>query len=282
MPKESKEKTKQGRRPRSLLLIGAVILAAVAAYLVYVRVGVVVKPLPDAFSILERQGYTPNDGLSGLFQPGNVIQVAEKGPDGAERTLATPLVFAWGSDCFSGRTPAVSDFSLPTTSGSSSASLSIGAEMLAAKLPALKIESSAVASYKLEFVDVRVQTFAKGDLSGFFSDKCVRMLRTALDSGDKVEWYRVVMEAVVAGELLMEIEWKGDASAGVKQSVTDNAEKSLAQTGASNNGPGVPFKLDVRVAGADEKKTVLSAKGLVVLAYRARPIQPKTAAGQGS
>ncbi|MCP4662055.1 MAG: hypothetical protein GY856_42170, partial [bacterium] len=115
------------RRRRRLLGIALGLLLVVVAYGIYVKIAV--RPeegLSDVFRLLEEQGYTPNVGLSDLYQPGTVIQTIESGPDGEERRLASPLPFRWGFDCFPDIEPRESPFVLrprakglcgPTASG---------------------------------------------------------------------------------------------------------------------------------------------------------------------
>jgi len=276
MPKGSRKKPRENRRANQLLWSGAFLFAVILGYVAYIYFGVKPEPLRDVFQLLEGQGYTQNISLSGHFRPGNIVQIAEAGSEGKERELLTPLVVAWAQNCFPGREAQISEFSLPQLEGSSSGSLSIGSELLTKRLARLRIESTAVANYNLKFNNVRILAFAKGDLSGSFSEECVRKLRELIESGDKVEWFRIVMEAVVADEMLMEINWKGDATADVKQFVTEKTGKALSQPPALQLGAEAQSKPDVRVAVDDAKKTVLSAKGLVIIAYRARPIQAKT------
>ncbi len=73
--------------------------------------------LGDIFEILERQGYQANVGLAGIYEPGNILQTTQAGLDGKPAALASPLVFAWGSDCFPGRTPHIAPFVLPDSQG---------------------------------------------------------------------------------------------------------------------------------------------------------------------
>jgi len=267
-------KKKKAASRRNWAGIGFAILVLVAGYGVYVRYWLPKDGLTDIFGSLGEHGYTPNIGFSGTFRPGNVVQVAEQSSDGKDRLLRTPLVFAWGSDCFPNQTPRTSEFTLPQTKGSSSASVTIGADAVNRLLPSLKIDTTGVVDYTLKIENTRVQTFAKADLSGAFSERCVAALREAIDGGDKVEWFQVVMESVVADGLSMELHWKANTAVEARRSLTDKVEKALAQVVTAKDKPGDDSAIKVGVAKADEKETILSATGLVIIGYRARPIQP--------
>ena len=257
---------------RTTTWISVILLALFALYFAYARYSLSKRGLTDFFDLLERRGYTPNLDFSGVVRPGNVIQVVEGGADAKDRQLATPLVVAWSDKCFPGRNPRTLEFTLPETQGKSSAGLS--GRSLARMMPSLNIESDAVAGYALTVENTRIQTFAKSDLSTEFSPSCVDALKTAIEGGDKVEWFRVVIEAVVADALTLEVQWKDNTSVEARKSVTDKAGTALAQTGIANGPLANDSGMKVGVTTNDERKTTISAKGLVIIAYRGRPIQP--------
>ena len=129
-----------------------------------------------------------------------------------------------------------------------------------------------MADYSLKLENTRVQTIARADLSGRFSDKCVEALRQALDDGDKIGWFAVVVEAVVSDSLVFEVRWKVDSSAKARAVLKNELQETLASVEGESGGSG---GLEINLAADDEKKTVISAKGLVVIGYRARPLQPQ-------
>jgi len=71
--------------------------------------------LSDIFDLLEQQGYTANVGLSGIYEPGNLVQTTQEGSDGKPVALQSPIIFAWGSDCFPDRAPRIAPFVLSSS-----------------------------------------------------------------------------------------------------------------------------------------------------------------------
>jgi len=267
--------SKRWRFPRpTKLWVSIVLLALPVAYFVYRKYTIQNKGLEDFFALLDQRGYTPNIGFSGVFRPGNVIQVAEQGSGAKDRQLVTPLVVAWADKCFPGRTPRTLEFTLPEFQGQSSADLTLTGNMLARMMPSLNFENNAVAKYSLTLQNTRIQTFAKADLSSEFSAPCVATLRTAIDGGEKVEWLRVVIEAIVADALTLQVDWKDNASMETREKVANRAGKTLSQTAAASNTGGDNSELKVAVTKSDTKRTTVSAQGFVIVGYRARPLQP--------
>ena len=273
---QSRNHAKEPRRRRARLWIVLGLLAALATYVAYVQLVVVERKdegMRDVFLLLQEQGYVANVGLSGIFQPGSVIQTAEAGSDGHVQRLPTPLLFLWGSDCFPEMQPVESTFVLPQSAGSSSASLSLGAEMLSRLVPALQLDSEAVADYSLKLDNTRVLTIAKADLSRNFSEKCVRDLEHALDDGDGMEWFQVINEAVVADSLTLEVHWRMDSSAEARAALKRDARRELSGVVSSSDEED-PLSGRVRLGFDDEKRTLMAARCLVVIGYRSRALQP--------
>ena len=235
--------------------------------------------ISDVFHILREQGYTANIGFNGTYRPGSVIQMMEGGQDGSERQLASPLLFLWGSDCFPDLQPRESQFVLPESAGTAESSLSLSAQALGRLMPGLKLDNSAVATYRLKFDNLRVQTIAKADLSMSFSEKCVAALSQAVEHvddlpGEKIEWFSVIVAAIVADSLTFEMNWRtglsGETRAAVRAQVEEQLSGLVGQgEGEVSSGGEVALTLD------NEKTTVMAAKGLVVVGYRPRPLQPQ-------
>jgi len=231
--------------------------------------------MSQVFQLLSAQGYVPNVGFSGNYQPGNILRITEQGPDGKSRPLPTPVVFKWASDCFPGRKPRSEQFLVPDAQGSSSASIILGADEISRLLPSLKVDSRAASSYSIKLKETQVHTLASGDLSGAFADGCVKSLARAIESGDKPEWFAVVLEAIVAAGLSMEVQWRSDTDANARVSFTEAAQNALSQlsAGGGQDKQGV----SVGIKTEDQQRTVLSTDKPVVVAYRIRPIQPSYA-----
>ena len=227
----------------------------------------------DIFQLLEDQGFVANVGLSGVYAPGNVIQTTEAGPKGG-RPLPSPIVFLWGSDCFPGQTPRASNFVLPDSGERRTGSFSIGAQILTRLLPSLALDRAAVADYSLTLGNTEVQTFARADLSHQFSDKCVQSLVRAMDDGDAIDWFSVIVEAVVADSLSLEIRWRQGTSAGARTAQRDAAQSQLGSIlQAATMGP-LPVRVGVSLTADTDKASVLRSDTPVIVGYRARPMQP--------
>ena len=270
--------TSKKRRFRSAQLwAGIVLLVIPVAYFAYRWYAFRDQGFKDFFALLDQRGYTPNIGLSGVFRPGNVIQIAEQGDDAKDHRLVTPLVVAWANKCFPSLTPRTLEFTLPEFQGQSSADLTLSGNMLSRMMPALNFENNAVSKYSLTLQNTRIQSYAKTDLSSQFSAPCVASLQTAIDGGDKVEWLRVVIEAIVADALTLQVDWKDNASMQVREELANRAGQALNHTVAASNTDGSGAELKVAVTSSDTKSTTLSAKGFVIVGYRARPLQPVVA-----
>jgi len=257
--------------------VGILLVVLPVAYYAYQRYTIRHEDLKDFFALLDQRGYTPNIGLSGVFRPGNIIQVAEQGTDGKDHQLVTPLVVAWADKCFPTLTPRTLEFTLPEFQGQSSADLTLSGNMLSRMVPSLNLENSAASKYSLTLQNTRIQSYAKTDLSSQFSAPCVASLQTAIDGGDKIEWLRVVIEAIVADAVTLQVDWKDSASMQVREDLATKAGQTLSHTVTASNTSGSNSELKVAVTNNDTKSTTLSAKGFVIVGYRARPLQPVVA-----
>jgi len=264
------------RRPWNYVAwIGGGLIALGLVFAVYAWVYMKPTPIPDIFGILRDQGYTANVGFSGVFAPGNVVQTKEADPDGGERALLTPVLFLWGSDCFPGITPGVTSFVLPQSSGTSSASLIVGAEALSRLVPRLHFDSNAVADFSLQIEKPRVHTLAKGDLSGNFSEKCVRAYDQQLKAGDRSDWYEVILDAVVAERLSFDLQWTVGSSLEARAAAARQVEQALSRALSAGDSGEQASGSEVDLAIEDQKHTVLKSDGPVIIGYRTRPMQPQ-------
>ena len=230
--------------------------------------------LQDIFKYLERQGYEVNVGLLGIYEPGNVIQTTQDGPDGQAIRLANPIVFAWGADCFPGRSPRIAPFALPDSQGSQSNEFRIGAGILNLLIPSLNFNRRTFSDYRLDFENTQVYALAKGDLSRQFSEKCVQALAHAIEDGDKIEYYSVILEAVIADSMNFEMIWQSGSSVEVRMA---QSNQILQQLGAIFNGYSKDFRpvsAQLGLAADNERKSVIRVDGPVIIGYRVRPLQP--------
>lgn len=228
---------------------------------------------PEPFAALEDQGFEINGGFSGNYLPGNIVKTTELDRDGNERTLPSPLVFMRASHCFPDQSPTRTEFIIPATQYTSSGTLKLGQNAVERMLPTLDISGNEVVSYSLGFDDTYVQTFALADLSGAFSDVCVDSLSDAFDAGDRPEFYGVIVEAVMAEGLSLDIDWQSRISANAKLQATTRASEVISRVVGTNQL--APPAVGLEVAAGSLQVTTISAKGPVLVAYRVRPIQPR-------
>ena len=230
--------------------------------------------LSDIFDILEQQGYEANVGLSGIFEPGNILQTAQAGTDGQADALASPIVFAWGSDCFPDQAPRVAPFVLPDSQGAQANSISLGASMLSLFIPSLNFDRQSLANYQLDLENTQVHTFAKADLSRQFSEKCVQALALAIEDGDKIEWFAIIIEAVIADGMNLEMNWQTGTSL---EGRTAQRNQVMQQLGSILSGYSEKFQASgsgLEVTQDNAKKSVIKTNNPVIIGYRIRPLQP--------
>ena len=230
--------------------------------------------MKDLFGLLADQGYEANKGLSGIYAPGNIIQTHEMGAEGSARPLASPIVFRWSKDCFPGQVPRRSPFAIPTGSGYSENAFRLGAGLLGRLLPSLSFDRRAVAEYQLQIGNTEVVTFAKADLSHQFAEDCVRALSQALEDGDKIEWYSVIVEGVVADSLNLEMNWQTGSSLEARTAQLGESRQQLGTIAKLGSGGLTPIEAGVSLAANNTKKSVIKVEGNVIIGYRARPLQP--------
>jgi hypothetical protein len=226
--------------------------------------------LPDVFTSLEHRGFTANRSLAGDYQPGTVLQIRDRGPDGQVEFLPTPIVFLWGDRCFPGEPPHRAAYVLEESSGTSSAELNVGADLLVQWLPQMALTSAAIAEYSLK-LKPSLLAYAKGDLTEHFSAECVRSYKTALKK-DSPDWFVVVVETVVSEGIEYEIRWAENTSGGIRTATIDQAKEKLEGAGAAH--PNVANGPHLQVVDSEVNKTRLSSTGDIVLGYRTRALEP--------
>jgi len=257
----------------ALVIAGVILIAVIGAYLIKVSsIKQKIDPVTDLFQILKMLEYTPNVGFSCIYKPGTVIQTIERGPDGQEKTIPFPRLFLLGENCFPGKSPIKSVYALPESAGRSSASLNIGAKLVGKFLPSLALDSSVVADYSFTFDNPHILAFARGELSQQFSDSCIRSFDQELKEGDKLEWFSVIQDVVEVDALNMEIKWKSGTKVEARVDTRQKIQKSFSEASAARPTGGIPLTAEAGASAEDDRKTVLSVKGPVIIAYRARPL----------
>ena len=251
------------------------LLLLIVGYFSYTRWWLPKKTTADVYSLLQNNGYTPNPDFSGLFRPGNIIQITELGTDGKQHPITTPVLFAWADECFPGQVPRTQEFTIPQGTGSSAASLTLSRDVAMRLLPAVSLHSEAVANYSLKLENTRVQAFAKGDLSGSFSSSCVAKLKRAIHAGDEIDWFKLILASVVADAITLQVQWKENSSAEARNQVTGNAKSALAASVVTGN-PEKDSGMKVGITNNTSQETTISAKGLIIVGYMARSLQPET------
>lgn len=220
-------------------------------------------------------GFVLNRGLCGLYLPGTVIRSYAVAPDTTEREMATPIIFAWKEDCFPQQQYRQAPFFLPDTEGADTASFALGMDAADLLLPTLKVQRQTAVDYRLRFEGCRLITMAEVDLAHNFSDVCVKYLKDALLDGKKPEWFSVIVSAITADKLLLEVEWRNDASVQSRLAVRQLMEQALQRDALQQHQPRhTAMPVEVRLQSESRKKTTLSCTGNLIIGYRARPIQP--------
>jgi len=233
------------------------------------------EPLQDVYAELNEQGYTANMGFSGNYQPGTIIQTHELDERRKQRQLKSALVVLWADQCFPDKETRTAQYILPDNSGSSRASIEIAGKFLGKFFPALQLDSETVMSYKLNFENTQTKTFARLDLSQNLSQYCVLALEKDITAGAKPEWFSVIQEAIIADAIHFELQWQTEstlvAREEIKSQVMETIDTLLSQIRGT---PGTSPDIQSRIELDNQQNTVISAKSPVIIAYRARQLEP--------
>jgi hypothetical protein len=192
-----------------------------------------------------------NPNFSGAYEPGTLIQTARMDPEGKARPFATPVVITLSSDCFPGKVPQQKDLVLPKYHGQRSGALDFGANALTSLVSSLNINIGVVKNYSLSFERPQVIYYPISDLFGQLSPKCVNSLKAMQQAGNKIEWFEIVYEVVVATGLTFKLEWSAGATAEARLAQTNEVQQQVegwveaqpqyqAATGFANQYPPQP------------------------------------------
>jgi len=234
----------------------------------------------NIFESLRDSGYIMNPNFSTAYEPGTLIQIARVDREGKERPFTTPVVITVAADCFPDKVPQQRDLVLPQSRGQREMSLDFGASALASLASLLNINAAIVKNYSLTFEKPQVIYFPISDIFGQLSQKCVDSLGAMQQAGNKLEWFEIIYEVVVANSLTFTLEWSAGASIEARTTQTNDVQQQIAgwvgsqqQDQYGNQNRDVHFK----IVAETTKITELHADGTVVVAYRSaalRPIKP--------
>jgi len=231
----------------------------------------------DIFESLRETGYVMNPNFSGAYEPGTLIQTARVDREGKERLFTTPVVITLAADCFPGKVPQQRDLVLPQSHGKREVSLDFGAGALSSLASALNINAGVVKNYSLSFEKPQVIYFPISDIFGQLSPKCVNALRAMQQAGNKLEWFEIVYEVVVANSLSFTLEWSAGASVEARTAQTNDVQQQVegwvdAQQQVQQGKPRPD--VHVKVVAETSKTTELHADGTVTVAYRSATLKP--------
>ena len=89
-----------------------------------------------------------------------------------------------------------------------------------------------------------------------------------------MEWFAVIIEAVVADSLTLEMAWREGTSVGARTAEKKAAETQLLSILRTAAGTRPPVDASLKVLADNAKASVLQVDGPVVVGYRTRPLQP--------
>jgi len=245
--------------------------------LIIIIIGLSSCATPDIFESLRETGYIMNPNFSGAYEPGTLIQTTRVDREGKVRPFKTPVVITLGSDCFPGKVTQQKDLVLPTSHGQRTVSMDFGANALTSLASLLNINAGLVKNYSLSFEKPQVIYYPISDIFGQLSPKCVHALSAMQQAGNKLEWFEIIYEVVVANSLTFRLEWSAGATMEARLAQTSDVEQQIeGWVEAPPQGKPKP-DVHVKIVAETSKTTELHADGTVVVAYRSaalRPIKP--------
>jgi hypothetical protein len=182
---------------------------------------------PTIFESLRETGYIMNPNFSGAYEPGTLIQTARVDREGKERPFETPVVITLAADCFPGKVPQQRDLVLPMSQGKRMVSLDFGANAVTSLASSLNINTGLVKTYSLSFEKPQVIYYPISDIFGQLSPKCVNALRSMQQAGNKIEWFEIIYEVVVASALTFKLEWSAGATMEARLAQTNDVQQQV-------------------------------------------------------
>jgi hypothetical protein len=256
--KKSANKKNKSYQHIRLIAIIAAFCAAIGAY--FYRVYFVIEPadpLKKIFLDVQAIGLTPNYLLSGNLLPGTIIQVKDGlGENGKDRCLKSPIIVFKHTECYEGE---IDITSVPHTNihGSENEAIHLSAKVAPFYLPKINSKAVAIKEFILHMGQTKLWSFPKGKTIAGMRQHCGQVFDIAQRSGDKIEWYQVIQDAIVADHISVEIIWKHEPTAEMLASLTKSGDS----------------KLDFSLGSHSKSKTVLQCDQPVVIGYRGRPIE---------
>ncbi len=183
---------------------------------------------PTLFENLKETGYTMSPNFSAAYEPGTLIQTTRLDENGKESRFKTPVVITMAGECFPGKRPQQKELALPMSRGQRSASLDVGANALSSVVPSMNFSASVVKNHSLTFDKPQVIYYPISEMFGQLSPKCVQVLNAMQQAGNKIEWFEIIYEAVVANSLSYKIEWGAGVGVETRLAFTKKAEQQVA------------------------------------------------------
>jgi hypothetical protein len=200
---------------------------AVRTGLAILIIGLSACATPNMFETLKESGYIMSPNFSSAYEPGTLIQTARIDRDGKVTPFKTPVVITMAADCFPGKAPQQKDLVLPKSRGQRSVSLDFGANALTSMATSLNINMGVVKNYSLTFEKPQVIYYPISDIFGQLSPKCVQSLDAMQQAGNKIEWYEIIYEIVIAHSLSFKLEWNIGASVDARLAQANEVQQQV-------------------------------------------------------
>jgi hypothetical protein len=220
---------------------------------------------------LENQGFEPNPGFTTKFPPGTVIQTVSRDQQGNPVEEATPRVFLSKDSCYPTIEATSADAVLPQSSGSNTRALNIDATTLSQYLPQLALDATIMDSYSMVIDNPKVLLIPRGEMLGNMSLQCRKTLTFALKDGDKIEWFKIIDEVMVAQGFSLQVNWKTKGGAIVDiDTRKQELEKfqDVLSRGLGSEGKEPLFQ----VSDSNDRFAELTTDKELIFAFKARPL----------
>lgn len=216
-----------------------------------------ISGLADYKNTLAEVGFNENIGFRANLSPGSLIQVAGATNTAQHEQYTLPRLFMPGADCYPDLQVTETGFYPAAGKQENAHGFFFNNVMLGYFLPQLHFLKDEGLSYTLNITKTKSLSFARGKMMGHMSDNCVQALTLALNDGDKLEWFRLVMDVLVVDEIRLELHW-------LQQTATEKARLKALIKQALNNEASI---LDL----TDSSVEIIFTRRFI-LAYKAQPL----------